>query len=658
MKRILIIIAATLILLLMSATAIFPAYKNQIHLLSVLSWVLLIWFAAMEILKHKLSIGLDFAVELIFSVFYATILFVLWPTSLAWDDAGIVLKYMDNFRDGFFFCYNPQDGPVFGISSAVHGILAGFFAWTRLFGPENSVFASNFIGIVLMSFATFKILKVFITDHLILFLFWALLMVGSKWYLINSRMGLETPLHISIILFTVYFLSVKKDTWFFLFSALSIISKLDSTPIIGLLMLYYLLDNIHGFKLISFRNPIYKTIIYYGLTPLLIWTLFTFVVFGSPLPQSAYAKYFYRVHPQGHWFPFLELYIQTPSDKLFITVFLVLFAINIYQILLDKNAKASILPGVSFLAVLILYYVCNFSERMSWYYALPHYLMRLQIAISVVVIFKDTILKYTLLLTYGAFIVFAFFISPEIIGAMNDAFNWINIAERERVEIGKYINEKSAVSDKVFSGHGYIAYHSKRYVIDYSGLNSKRVTELNMDWGKLLDEYKPEWIVQHGLLASEFINKYGYKLEKSFYDITSIGFTTWRVFRKTGVSESQFVSFDRQGISTNGSIDVNPGFIKVHGTKITFDISGMREPKCFCFGLAKTGSKIDIKLTLQNNDKKIEKLVSVDPLAPDEGRTKSIALNFEGDVIRQITIESVTSDNLISVLDPVVETGF
>ena len=49
------------------------------------------------------------------------------------DDAGFILRYLDNFQKGCFFCFNVQEGPVFGLSSFMYGLLGGMMVWTGLF---------------------------------------------------------------------------------------------------------------------------------------------------------------------------------------------------------------------------------------------------------------------------------------------------------------------------------------------------------------------------------------------------------------------------------------------------------------------------------------------------------------------------------------------
>ena len=57
------------------------------------------------------------ALELVLSTGFAVVFFRLWPTNVITDDGGIALRYMDNFARGYFFSYNPSDGPVYGLSS-------------------------------------------------------------------------------------------------------------------------------------------------------------------------------------------------------------------------------------------------------------------------------------------------------------------------------------------------------------------------------------------------------------------------------------------------------------------------------------------------------------------------------------------------------------
>jgi hypothetical protein len=120
------------------------------------------------------------------------------------DDGGIVLRYMDNFAEGYFYTYNPSDGPVFGVSSFTHGILADFFAYTHLLSPLNSLFASNFISLVLTAFLVLRLLSYYLTDDRVIPFVWLAVMLTPAFFVINIKQGLETPLHLATLLLCFY----------------------------------------------------------------------------------------------------------------------------------------------------------------------------------------------------------------------------------------------------------------------------------------------------------------------------------------------------------------------------------------------------------------------------------------------------------------------
>ena len=147
------------------------------------------------------------------------------------DDAGFILRYLDNLQHGCFFCYNVEDGPVFGTSGMVHGLFAAFFTITGLLSPEASLYLSNFLGIFLIGWLLLKIIRFLVEDSRFTFLIWAVTLSGSAAFLKVSVSGMETPLHIAIVLSAVYFFLHNKSGWFWALLALATISKLDVVPI-------------------------------------------------------------------------------------------------------------------------------------------------------------------------------------------------------------------------------------------------------------------------------------------------------------------------------------------------------------------------------------------------------------------------------------------
>ncbi len=177
-----------------------------------------------------------FTLEACASVVFATLFFLLWPTDLISDDGAIVLRYMDNFAKGYFYSYNPADGPVFGVSGFLHGIMAGSLAYTHLFSPMGSLMASNYIGLVFVSLVSFRLLSYYTSDYRIIFPLWLLLMLSSPNFIVSVESGSGDAIAYSDRFLLCFLLFLNGNQKFDGSSfVLAIISKLDAIPIVLML---------------------------------------------------------------------------------------------------------------------------------------------------------------------------------------------------------------------------------------------------------------------------------------------------------------------------------------------------------------------------------------------------------------------------------------
>ena len=159
------------------------------------------------------------------------------------DDVGFTLRYMDNFSNGHFYCYNPIDGPVFGISGFLNTIFCGAIAYLKLLSSHNILLLSNVIGVFAISFLSLRIARVYLKKAYLILLIWFLLMFCVKDLLSIAFSGIETPFHLAIILASIYFMLSDKIRLMWLFLAFSVISKLDAVPIVIIIGVSYLLIN-------------------------------------------------------------------------------------------------------------------------------------------------------------------------------------------------------------------------------------------------------------------------------------------------------------------------------------------------------------------------------------------------------------------------------
>ncbi|MBF0547322.1 MAG: hypothetical protein HQM08_22970 [Candidatus Riflebacteria bacterium] len=494
---------------------------------------------------------LDFLVALLL----AAIVFYFWPISQILDDGGIILKYMDNFREGYFYSYNPADGPIFGISGFLHGIISGAFAWTKCFSPLNSLFASNYIGSVILVFSTIQVLRGY-SENLIVP--W----VGSIWaigfasdLILNLRQGLETPLHVGILLTLFVFLKNRNFKFLSLFGALAIVSKIDAIPVFGICIILFLIREYLETGEMNLSEKV-KILAKWASPILVVWTTFCCLVFGSPLPQTAYAKLFFHPHPTGSWFPFLK-HLSNYWD----TFLLLLFLVSVYIFFSSRERKfpkaENFFLILSCLAYLVLYCIYNPHEQMSWYYAFPEVLLNLQILVLIFRILDEFFEKHRFILSLvSVFLLIAFqipFLSTEIFSAKYLIENSVS----ELISIGKWIKSNSNPDEKLLTGHGFIARESGLYCIDYSGLNSKIATRQKLNLEKIVQEVHPDWMTYLGLIPRNVQMAECYELVKSGYEVSQFGGQPYRVYHKKPGFKTVTVSYPGNLLSCKEEIQQN-----------------------------------------------------------------------------------------------------
>lgn len=510
---------------------------------------IIVFFGLLSIVPVCIAIGqwgynknkwIDLAFDLALSVVAAIIIFRIYPGEF-FDDAGFEMRYLENFRQGYFYSYNPGDGPVFGISSPFQGLLNGFLCYTHIFIPEQAMRRTAFVGLVITIFFSIKIIRDRSESKNYFLVYVLFILVSSKMFLNVAKSGLETPLHLSLITASLWCYYKKSERAFWFMLALSVISKLDAVPFAVVMGLAWLIEHRKTYFPLSIGNIHLRNILMFAVLPLILWVAFATFVFGSPLPQSAYSKIHYHGHPDDHWFPFFTRYIQDSFFKVVLaltaisSLFIIVFAIFRKRAEVLKN----IIPGLAYLATMVLYYFYNPGERMLWYYALPDMLLLLQLALGVM--FVLSMISYGFLRTATSGIVgfsLLFFILPDVIGGKNWLADYLSTVEYERNNIGKYLGEKVAAGDTLMTWHGLTGRYTKGYVLDMSGLNSKLVTAYNRDVFRIRDVFKPNWVVkERDYYILDAFNQRPYSFDTVFYDITHYGYPEWLVYKR--VAEEQ-----------------------------------------------------------------------------------------------------------------------
>jgi hypothetical protein len=469
------------------------------------------------------------------AVLLSAAVFRLWDFPL-FDDAGFILRYLDNFAKGKFYAFNPNEGPVFGLSSFSQGILNGIFCTTHLLTPDQSIVVTAFLGLVAISFFLLKVLHQHGMKNEMLVLSFAIAFFGSKTFLNSMTTGMETPVHIAIVIAAIYFFIINNSRWMWIMLSASVISKLDAVPLALTLGTVHLFVSRRQLFPVSLKNKILSELLFFVVLPVGMWVAFAMLIFGSPLPQSAYAKMFLHYHADESWFPFLDYFVKDNFRKPLFMIFLVLFGWHAYMVFKQKHniSIRSLAFGLCFFSTLVLYYFYNPIEQMTWYYAMPDLFFILQIVISFHIITEYEISSFLKpLVVYFSFISIALLLFYDTYGGRNWLKEYLQATETERLAVGKYLQSITTEKDTVIATHGHIARYTSAFVIDATGLNSRFVTDNKNDLAIVAAKTNPAIAVSHGTLYFiRTLDSLGYSLLHSAYDISEYYWPAWRTFSR------------------------------------------------------------------------------------------------------------------------------
>jgi len=446
------------------------------------------------------------------------------------DDTAIILKYLDNVRGGCFYCYNRADGPVFGISGFVHGLLTGALVAAGV-RPEPAVIVSNIVGSMAF-YAVCVLLLRRAYGSAILAVAGTLVVFAASVYARETFMtGMETPLHAAIV-FGAVLAFLARSPMLDLLCAVAIVSKLDAcAPVAVLLGLDLARSLLAGVE--SFRPRLRRLALGF-CAPLAAWIGYALLEFGSPLPQTFLAKQFFHPKAVGGSFPFLSAFydVSELSSDLIVSCGAAAIVIAVFRRALSPSAVLA-LCGV---AILVPYFFYNPGEQMHWYYTMPELFF-----LSAAVAFPAAIAEAV---PQGHRIgVLATAVCVASCGLLlrsldsEDLLRWSRgyavVVESDRIAAGRALRDATAPGAIVYAGHGHIARESHRRVIDLTGLNSRFATDHRLELPAMFADAPPAGVAIQGLLPEDLQRKYHLELRQSFYNVTSLAGPPFRVFSQS-----------------------------------------------------------------------------------------------------------------------------
>lgn len=508
--------------------------------------------------------------DIAFSIVVALYLYRIWP-HMFFDDAGFIMRYLDNLKEGYWFQYNPGEGAVFGISGFIHGLFCSFLVKFTGMSAERALHISNLTGLAFTAYFLAKIFRHLIKRSALAYMSAFLVVCFSKSWGDVLFTGMETPLHVALVMGAFYFLLVERIRLFYLFAALSIISKLDAVPVMAMLLLFHAIHQIKKLGVaVTLRAEIKPQLIYFW-APLIFWYAFATWFFGSPFPQSAKAKMLYHSGANDSFFPFLEGFSNDMYKLPMLWLFVILFVIHLLYI--NKKGLQSITIyfgfGWMFIGIMTLYYFYNPNERMLWYYALPEMLLVAQCVLSSMWMASESRDWRRYLLPVVMAFFWVLYLKPDVDGGRQWMFAYLEKVERERYEVGKFIAAEAAETDTLLAWHGLIARPFPGFVLDGTGLNSKMAVDFKLNRDSMISVIKPQYGIHHGYPhINESFAKNGYFIKGMFGDVTLENWPAWIWWQKRkneGISTTITIT-DSMVVSGRIMNKENP--IKVEGRRV------------------------------------------------------------------------------------------
>lgn len=588
----------------------------------------------------RVALGAAVGLALAFAIWF----WWIWPQRYIYDDGGIVLRYMDQFAAGHFYRYNASDPPVFGVSGFVHALFAGALAASGAFSPRASLFVSGFTGLFLTALAVLLVLRRFSRSAAAVLVGWCFVLGSSPYFLTNTFQGLETSLHTGIALFAVWAFLSGRSTLMWAMMALGVMSKLDAVPLVLVLAA---LRALQLRSAAAWRTELRRAALAGGL-PLLAWVGFTLQVFGSPMPQSAFAKLVFHMHPPSR----LGFVTQWwGRDELRFAAYWLVVAIGTLVAWRrgggDRLRVLALPLGCA--AVLGLYMVYNPGERMPWYYALPEVLLVLGAVAALLTAVRGR--NWWL----GA-------VAPALMLAMalpsslastgrysRGVIDYIWSVEPERMAVGQYVREHAGPDDTLLTGHGHVAREARIYTWDLSGLNSPEVTDLRAAGRTIPEALEPVWMVVPAMAASTTQRDVGYRLERVFYDRAARGYPAWRIWRRaSGPAARPVLVREVEGATPEGA--EYQAIARATGeaapaqgnTPLNFDVTGRavlrREDPApvlgLWFGVLRADEAMELTVVAADSVLLREHVPPRDPDDLATGRSSALRIDLDGTSLR------------------------
>ena len=412
------------------------------------------------------------------------------------DDAFITFRYAQNIASGKGFIYNAGES-VYGTSSP--GLALLLAAWLKLFPdyPVSGALGLNILASTLSLILVWRLLEGLTGGKQALNLF---ILIWSDKLLLHSMEGMETPLVVTCMLASLYFLSKEKPVLAGVTSGLMLWFRLDSALWIVVLACVGWMQH---------RRNIVTFIMITGVT-YLPWLIFAWLHFGNIIPQTAIAKkvaYGLNAPPWTQrigflsWFSPFTILVNQNIARLVASLTIVIAFTGAWAYRKNTWLRAF---GIFFVSQSAALLALNMTVEQR-YFATNLYILLILLGIGIAVVWKDASERFNFLewkwnsLLLIVYCITALMFALPRVQHIREQQQYVYDLSLQ--QMGLWLRQNSSPDSIVYlEPLGYVGYYSRRTMLDDVGLVTPSVTPLKqagLDSFLLALSLNPDYIIFH-----------------------------------------------------------------------------------------------------------------------------------------------------------------
>jgi hypothetical protein len=304
--------------------------------------------------------------------------------------------------------------------------------------------------------------------------------------------------------------------------------------------------------------------------------------------------------------------------------------------------------------------VVNPQERRGWYYVVPSFFLALQMLVAVLEPHCGWLERRAPAAATAALLLFAALWWPRVSHTVHRIVESLDVVEGERIAVGAWIRRHAAPGDTLVAGHGHIVREAGLYTVDFTGLNSRLVTDLGCDLGRVLDRVRPRWVAHDGLLDSAVAARNGLFLVRSFFNLAERGGPAWRVYRRgDGAAPGAVRPLHAADADAEGTVEDRGATIRLRTRQAEFRIRG--DAGALSVGVCRQTTRLALRARAESADDSVRvverPLVARDTLRPAEGLTEEWVIPLAGRPPYRVSVVAADPAGTVTpsllLLDPV-----